>query len=1017
MSVRAALLTSIAVASAAASALAVPASAATLDAGGLFMLTGQPSLLAPLPEPVGGAPATTPAAASQDGRFVAFTAGSDGLSAEDDDTIDNNVYVKDRQTGAVTFASRRNGVAGEPSHSNCRDASISDDGTRVAFTCSGPLDPADTNTDSDVYVRDLVASRTILISRRTGLGTVGSDTSEHGVLSQTGRYVAFESQASLVTGAGPGNVYRREIDGGDATIVASRKTGPTGAPGGGGSPSISDDGNRIAFAIDRNGFYDALDTNGRSDVFVHDENADTTVLASRKDGAAGIVDADGVSTLPVISGNGAYVAFESTADQFDSANDPDTQPDIYRRSLGANATQLVNISAGGTKGGPAQRPTIDDSGEAVGWVSTTTALDPADAVVADPDVYLKSGNAGPDLVSRADGNGGARSGDADGAAVSGDGTQVAMRVGSPITTDLDPRQTSIVVRDVAASPRRTLSVSRPGGPAPFRNDGGSNVDLHLSADGRFAVFLTESAAFGLPDAAPNAVVVRDLVTDTVTIASREDGPSGAVITDRVSEPEISADGRRVAFTRYSAGNTGVLVYVRDLATGRTFLASRADGEGAAAGGFSSEPVLDGDGSRVAFSSTATDLGDGDTDATSDVHLRDLDTGRTLLVSRATGAAGAKGDAVSSSPAISASGSRVVFVSRSTNLGDGDTDTTGDAHLRDLDAGTTTLVSAAPAGPKSDGVTYAAVIDAAGTRVAFAGQSTNLLGLTPLLGRVFVRDLAAGTLTLASRADGAGGTPADAQASELEISPDGGFVVFGTNSTNLAPGVEPGSYEIYRRDLAGNRTALVSRGNPSSRIDYPRSVTNGGACVAFDALDAAPPLVGPRVDSEQGYVRAFARNCGRPDPPVDGGGPPAAARDVVAPVLSEARLTRKRFRVGPQRTPLVARTGRGTSLRFTSSEAAKLTLRFERPGTGRRTTAKGRRVCTPVKRRPKARACTAYRLEGTLTRSIRSGAGAVAFSGRINRRALPRGTHRITLVATDAAGNRSLPVQLTFRIVR
>ncbi len=75
------------------------------------------------------------------------------------------------------------------------------------------------------------------------------------------------------------------------------------------------------------------------------------------------------------------------------------------------------------------------------------------------------------------------------------------------------------------------------------------------------------------------------------------------------------------------------------------------------------------------------------------------------------------------------------------------------------------------------------------------------------------------------------------------------------------------------------------------------------------------------------------------------------------------------------------------------------------------------MCRPVKRRPKTRACTAYRLEGTLTRSIRSGAGAVALSGRINRRSLPRGTHRITLVATDAAGNRSRPVRLTFRIVR
>ncbi len=338
----------------------------------------------------------------------------------------------------------------------------------------------------------------------------------------------------------------------------------------------------------------------------------------------------------------------------------------------------------------------------------------------------------------------------------------------------------------------------------------------------------------------------------MTIASRADGPSGAVFTDRVTDAEISADGRRVAFTSFTG--SGALVHVRDLATGRTFLASRADGEGAAAGGFSNEPALDGDGSRVAFTSTATDLGDGDADATRDVHLRDLDTGRTLLVSRATGAAGAKGNGDSRSPAISASGSRVLFTSVATNLGDGDTDTVRDLHLRDLDAGTTTLMSAAPAGPKSDGDTGSGQIDASGTRVAFAARSTNLLGLAPLLGRVFVRDLTAGTLTLASRADGAGGAPADAASGEVEISPDGGFVVFGTNSTNLAPGVEPGSYEVYRRDLAGNRTALVSRGNPGSQLDRPHTVTNGGACVAFDAGAA---LVGPRGRERAGATSAHS----------------------------------------------------------------------------------------------------------------------------------------------------------------
>jgi Tol biopolymer transport system component len=989
-------------------ALAAPASAATLDAGSLLIVTGQSSLLAPFPEPVGHVFGTTPSAVSQDGRFVAFSATSDGLSAADDDTV-ANVYVKDRLTGAVTFASRRDGPAGEPSHSSCFDASISDDGTRVAFTCSGSLDPADTNTQTDVYVRDLPTSRTILVSRATGLGVVGNDRSEQGVLSQTGRYVAFESQASnLVPGAIGGNVYRREIDGANATIVASRKTG--GAPGGGVDPSISDDGNRIAFAYDHNTFYDPADTNNSSDVFVHDENADTTVLASREDGPTGTV-GNGASMRPAIAGNGSYVAFESTANQFDFDNDSDTQPDIYRRALAAGATQLVNIAADGTKGGPAEKPTIDDSGDVVGWVSRTTALDPADADVADPDVYYKDGNE-VHLASRADGTDGAPAGNADSGAVSGDGTKFVMQLRSPITTDGEPRRTSLILRDVTPSPQRTFSVARPGGTEPFRNDGGYSYDLHLSADGRFAVFLTEAAALGVPDDARNAVVVRDLVTDAVTVASRADGATGAIFTGGVDYPAISADGRRVAFSLYTGTDT--LVYVRDLAAGRTFLASRADGEGVTAGGDSSDPVLDGDGSRVAFTSTAANLGDGDTDASSDVHLRDLDTNRTLLVSRATGAGGAKGDGESRHPAISADGTRVAFISKATNLGDGDADTVADLHLRDLAADTTTLVSAAPGGPKSDGNTGDADIDASGTRLAFSAQSTNLLGLTTLRPRVFVRDLAAGTLTLASRADGADGAPADESSSEAQISPDGGFVAFGTSSTNLAPGVEPDSYEVYRRDLVGNRTVLVSRGNPSSQTDYPRTVTNGGACVAFDALAA---LVGPPVDGEQGYVRVFERNCGRPSPPAGpGGGDSPAARDLVAPVLSKARLSRRRLRIGRKPTARVAKVGRGTVLRFTSSEAAKLTLRFERPRPGRRTTAKGRRVCKPVKHRPKRRACTAYRRDGTLTRQIRSGPGRVALSGRIGRRALRRGRHRLTLVATDAAGNRSRAVRLSFRIV-
>jgi len=42
---------------------------------------------------------------------------------------------------------------------------------------------------------------------------------------------------------------------------------------------------------------------------------------------------------------------------------------------------------------------------------------------------------------------------------------------------------------------------------------------------------------------------------------------------------------------------------------------------------------------------------------------------------------------------------------------------------------------------------------------------------------------------------------------------------------------------------------------------------------------------------------------------------------------------------------------------------------------------------------------------------------VRFSGRIGTRALRRGRYKLRLVATDAAGNRSAPRTVAFRIVR
>jgi CSLREA domain-containing protein len=144
-------------------------------------------------------------------------------------------------------------------------------------------------------------------------------------------------------------------------------------------------------------------------------------------------------------------------------------------------------------------------------------------------------------------------------------------------------------------------------------------------------------------------------------------------------------------------------------------------------------------------------------------------------------------------------------------------------------------------------------------------------------------------------------------------------------------------------------------------------------------------------------------------------PPAVVPDTVAPVLSGVGLTRTKFAVGSAATAVSARAKRGTAFRYTLSEAATVRIAMSRASAGRR---KGKRCVKPTRKLRRAKKCTRYVIAGkTLTRISKAGANKVAFSGRIGKKRLKPGHYRAVLIATDAAGNRSLAKTLKFRIVR
>jgi hypothetical protein len=138
------------------------------------------------------------------------------------------------------------------------------------------------------------------------------------------------------------------------------------------------------------------------------------------------------------------------------------------------------------------------------------------------------------------------------------------------------------------------------------------------------------------------------------------------------------------------------------------------------------------------------------------------------------------------------------------------------------------------------------------------------------------------------------------------------------------------------------------------------------------------------------------------------------------VLGATRATPPTFAVNPKGPPENAvasrrrQPHRGTTFRYAISESARVVFTIELTAKGRRV---GNRCVKPTPANRRKRACTRYTLVGRFARSAVTGANTKSFSGRIGRKRLSPGSYRATLVATDAAGNRSKPRYVLFRVVR
>lgn len=304
--------------------------------------------------------------------------------------------------------------------------------------------------------------------------------------------------------------------------------------------------------------------------------------------------------------------------------------------------------------------------------------------------------------------------------------------------------------------------------------------------------------------------------------------------------------------------------------GRTALtSSRAGGSGGNAP--SLEPSVSGDGQRVAFTSSASDLAPNDTNGQTDILVHDRSSDEIELAS--VSSEGTQANGSSSRPQISQDGRFIVFLSHATNLVSNDEDSVQDVFLRDLQTRTTTKISR---GFKSiggqrltvaaNGDSNGAVVSGDGSEVAFTSLASNLVnGDRNGKNDVFLWHRADGTIERVSVSSS--GEQANDWSFVGAISSDGNTIIVNSEASNLVPDDTNNMQDVFVRDQTTHTTERVSLSATGRQLDLVSfadfgSVSRDGRFLTFvtSSTDVADEASAPaRIDTRPSQVYLVDRH--------------------------------------------------------------------------------------------------------------------------------------------------------------
>jgi hypothetical protein len=302
-------------------------------------------------------------------RYVAFESQANAWAPGVDTNGTTDIYLKDRQTGAITLISQANGQVGNGASFG---ASVSDDGRVVFVTNATNLFPG--TTGSAILSRSASGVITRVDNALSGQPNGASSRAQ---ISGDGNSVIFQSEASNLVAGDTNNatdVFVASALGGGSAQRVSLTNANGQANGRSFDGSIGFDGRFVAFSSDATNII-FNDNNGATDVFARDrQGAGVTVPISFATTGQGGAVGDGASTQAQISSDGHTVVFRSLATNF--AADTNNVADIYLNPVGSGRSPVrVSVSSSGAQSnGASFQSTVSADGKAVAFVSSATNL-------------------------------------------------------------------------------------------------------------------------------------------------------------------------------------------------------------------------------------------------------------------------------------------------------------------------------------------------------------------------------------------------------------------------------------------------------------------------------------------------------------------------------------------------------------------------------------------------------------------------------------------------------------------